>query len=78
MIISCDSCPVRGLRCDDCMVTALTNLPLPTVREPDAVEWEAEDLRVLGVLSGAGLVTPDDAAAARLEAVAYEGLRAVV
>src|SRR6476620_9103854 len=27
MVMDCDTCPVRGLRCDDCVVTALGHLP---------------------------------------------------
>ena len=28
MVMDCDTCPVRGLRCDDCVVTALGHLPV--------------------------------------------------
>ena len=28
MVVDCDTCPVRGLRCDDCVVTALGHLPV--------------------------------------------------
>ena len=28
MVVDCDTCPVRGVRCDDCVVTALGHLPV--------------------------------------------------
>ena len=28
MVMDCDTCPVRGLRCDDCVVTALGHRPV--------------------------------------------------
>jgi hypothetical protein len=51
MIVDCMSCPVRGTRCDDCVVSVLLSsaeLPL------DPAERQA-----VSVLVGAGLVGAD-------------------
>jgi hypothetical protein len=51
MIVDCMSCPVRGTRCDDCVVSVLLSsaeLPL------DPAERQA-----VSVLVGAGLVRAD-------------------
>lgn len=50
MIIDCDSCEVRGLACDDCVVTVLLG---PTRLEVDESEQAA-----LEALAGSGLVPP--------------------
>lgn len=50
MIIDCDSCEVRGLACDDCVVTVLLG---PTRLEVDESEQAALD-----ALAGSGLVPP--------------------
>ncbi len=56
MIIDCDSCPVRGHRCDDCVIgLALTGPTVPL----DALEAHAVDL-----FARAGLVTVREAAGA--------------
>jgi len=31
MVVECRTCPVRGVRCDDCVVTAVAALPTPVV-----------------------------------------------
>jgi hypothetical protein len=58
MVMDCDTCPVRGLRCDDCVVTALGHLPVVVLTDGelalDAAEWRAVDRFV-----AAGLVSPD-------------------
>jgi hypothetical protein len=54
MIVDCMSCPVRGIRCDDCVVSVLLSaaeLPL------DAAERQA-----VSVLVGAGLVGAESVA----------------
>ena len=53
MIVDCMSCPVRGTRCDDCVVSVLLSwaeLPL------DPAERQA-----VSVLVGAGLVSAEGA-----------------
>lgn len=53
MLIDCDTCPVRGKACEDCVVTVLLG-------EPPAAESEthldAEQQRAIGVLADAGMV----------------------
>jgi len=49
--IDCDSCQVRGLRCSDCVVTALLG-------PPPELGFDDEETRALEVLSEAGLVPP--------------------
>lgn len=51
MLIDCDTCEVRGLACDDCVVTALLGAPAPV--EVDDGEQEA-----LRVLADTGMVPP--------------------
>lgn len=68
MHVDCTTCPVRGLRCDGCMVTALLSLPVPG-GELDAVERRAVD-----ALRRAGLVSPAEAATACARTEAAAGL----
>jgi hypothetical protein len=50
VIIDCDSCEVRGLACDDCVVTALLGGPPGEIDDDEAA--------ALDVLAGSGLVPP--------------------
>lgn len=47
--IDCDSCQVRFIECDDCVVAALIGAP---------TELSAADLDSIAVLSRSGLVPP--------------------
>lgn len=49
--IDCDTCVVRGLECQDCVVTVLLGLP------PE-LTMEDEERRALAVLADGGLVPP--------------------
>lgn len=60
MLIDCDTCAVRGLACDECVVSVLLDGP------PDAVDLDAEERRALHVLADGGLVP-------RLRLVARDG-----
>lgn len=51
MHIDCDSCEVRGLACDDCMVTALLG---PDDRDG---ELDATDRAAIDVLASSGLIS---------------------
>lgn len=56
--IDCETCPVRGLQCDDCMVTALVaigsgELPL-----------DATEQRAVSAFAAAGLISAEEAEAA--------------
>jgi hypothetical protein len=57
MLIDCDRCVVREESCDDCVVTAL--LDLPRVDESvGAADLDGAERRALAVLAGSGLVPP--------------------
>jgi hypothetical protein len=56
MIVDCMTCPVRGERCDDCVVTMLLT-PGPAELPLDAAESRAVSMFV-----GAGLVSAESAA----------------
>ncbi len=49
--IDCDTCVVRGLACDDCVVTVLLG-------PPPEVGFDEDEQRALDVLAGSGLVPP--------------------
>ena len=49
--IDCDTCVVRGLACQDCVVTVLLG-------PPPGVGFDDEEARALDVLAGSGLVPP--------------------
>lgn len=76
MFVDCESCPVRGHHCADCMVTALTRIPMPALRAvddavapEDSVPLDPAERRAASVLLAAGLVDRQEAdgARARLE-----------
>jgi hypothetical protein len=71
MIVDCMTCPVRGQRCDDCVVTVLlapwsAELPL------DAAETSAVSMFV-----GAGLVSAETAAGLQARREPWGAIRAV-
>lgn len=49
MIIDCDSCVVRGLACEDCVVSVLLGIP-------ENVELDALEQRAIDTLGRAGIV----------------------
>jgi hypothetical protein len=49
MIIDCDSCVVRGLACEDCVVSVLLGVP-------ESVEIDALEQRAIDALGRAGIV----------------------
>lgn len=64
MQLDCRTCPVRGLHCDSCMVTALLALsPSPAAGEvcdPYEAPLDGEERRALSVLADAGLVAREE------------------
>ena len=71
MIVDCVTCPVRGQRCDDCVVTALfapgsAELPL-----------DAAENRAVAMFVGAGLVSAQFAAGLRARREPWGAVRAV-
>ncbi|WP_404387206.1 hypothetical protein [Humibacillus xanthopallidus] len=79
MLVDCNTCPVRHVRCADCMVTALLTVPHPAHETPPPVLAEAvgagdapvglaldrAERHAVSVLLGAGLVSVAEANAAR-------------
>ena len=79
MLVDCNTCPVRHVRCADCMVTALMTVPHPAHETPRPVLAEAgggsdapvglaldrAERHAVSVLLGAGLVSVAEANAAR-------------
>lgn len=88
MIVDCETCPVQGRHCADCMVTALTRLPMPTPRPvrgagsaaEDSLALDPAERRAVSVLVAAGLVDREegDTATARAEPVGERVERAAV
>ena len=66
MIVTCDTCPVRGLRCDDCVVTVLATL---AVGPPGGRPRDMAERRAVGLFVAAGLV--DGGYAASLTAMVH-------
>lgn len=66
MVVECQTCPVQGVRCDDCVVTALGGLPVFVQHEPrheDELPLDAAERRAVSRFVAAGLVRPEVAAA---------------
>ena len=73
MLVDCQACPVRDVHCADCMVTALTRIPMPTLRRVGAaaeetgvdlvepVPLDPTERRAVSVLVAAGLVDREQA-----------------
>ena len=60
MVVDCDTCPVRGLRCDDCVVTALGQVPVVLLSEGE-LPLDATERRAVDRFVTAGLVTAEAA-----------------
>jgi hypothetical protein len=58
MVVDCDRCPVRGTRCDDCVVTALGSLPVLVLSDGELPLDAAERRAVDGFLA-AGLLSAE-------------------
>ncbi len=58
MVMDCDTCPVRGLRCDDCVVTALGHLPVVALSDGELL-LDAAERRAVDRFVAAGLVSPE-------------------
>jgi len=72
MIVDCDTCPVRGSQCADCVVTALT-APLSA-----DMPLDRQEQRAVSALVAAGLVRPDRVAGLRARREPWTGARAAV
>ena len=58
MVVDCDRCPVRGTRCDDCVVTALASLPVVGLSEGE-LPLDAAERRAVDRFVTAGLLPTD-------------------
>ena len=58
MVMDCDTCPVRGLRCDDCVVTALGHRPVVVLTDGE-LSLDMAERRTVDRFVAAGLVSPD-------------------
>lgn len=58
MVMDCDTCPVRGVRCDDCVVTALGHLPVVVLSDGEQ-PLDAAEQRAVERFVAAGLVTAE-------------------
>jgi hypothetical protein len=73
MLVDCQTCPVREVRCADCMVTALgpapgdhgRHLSIEPAGEAPGLPLDRAERRAVSVLLGAGLVSAEVAHAAR-------------
>lgn len=66
MIVDCMTCPVRGERCDDCVVTMLL------APGPAELPLDAAESRAVSMFVGAGLVSAESAAGLRVLRVPVE------
>ncbi|MBK8469602.1 MAG: hypothetical protein IPL45_07420 [Actinomycetales bacterium] len=78
MIVDCASCPVRGHRCGECVVTALENMACgPTqVHDPEGLPLEAAERRAVSLFVAAGLLERSYAATLTARATAPAASRA--
>ena len=58
MLIDCETCTVRDLECDDCVVTHLLSTPPVIAGLPLGVRLEDDEANALAVLADHGLVPP--------------------
>lgn len=58
MLIDCDTCQVRNLACDDCVVTVLLGPVVAGSAGIDPVELDGQDRAAIAVLASSGLVPP--------------------
>ncbi|MDQ2756431.1 MAG: hypothetical protein M3Y71_07685 [Actinomycetota bacterium] len=85
MVIDCQTCPVRNVRCDDCIVTALGPAParpllelgVRAVSSEEDLPLDAAERRAVGIFVRAGLVSPEHAATVTSRRERHPGVRAV-
>jgi hypothetical protein len=76
MVVDCETCPVRHVRCDDCLVTALEALPFGGLEEGQ-LPLDSAERRAVGRLVAAGLVSAEQAATVTARREAWPPARAV-
>ena len=79
MVVDCDTCPVRHVRCDDCLVTAFQSLPVvPLLRLADGeLPLDAAEHRAVSRFVAAGLVSADEAVGVTARLEPWSGAAAV-
>ena len=79
MVVDCDTCPVRHVRCDDCLVTALRALPVvPLLRLADGdLSLDAGEQRAVARFVAAGVVSADEAETLTARHEPWSGVAAV-
>jgi len=79
MVVDCDTCPVRHVRCDDCLVTAFAALPVvPLLRFDEGVlPLDPAEQRAVDRFVAAGLVCADVAVSATARREPWPGVAAV-
>ena len=77
MIMDCETCPVRGRRCDDCAVMALfAPASFETFLDAAEVPLDAAENRAVALFVGAGLVSVETAAGLRARREPWGAIRA--
>ena len=54
MMLECSTCPVRGRRCDGCVVTAMAAIPVPEA--PAGLALDPAERRAVRAFADAGLI----------------------
>ncbi len=75
MIVDCQSCPVRGVRCDGCMVTELYAVEPATTAA--AMDLDSSERAAVQVLLEAGLLARNAAMGLRARREPWASFRAV-
>jgi hypothetical protein len=76
MVIDCRTCPVREVRCDDCIVTALRGQPLVRLDDGE-LPLDPAERRAVDIFVGAGMLDPDRAVMLTARREPWSGVRAV-
>ena len=58
LIVDCDTCAVRDIACDDCVISVLLGGPPGAEPVPVPVAINSVEARALDALAGGGLVPP--------------------
>ena len=58
LIVDCDTCAVRDIACDDCIISVLLGGPPGALPTPVPVAIDGVEARALDALAGGGLVPP--------------------
>jgi hypothetical protein len=76
MVVDCDTCPVRHVRCDDCLVTALQTLPLSGPADA-SLPLDPSERRAVDRFVAAGVVSAEHGATVTAQREQWPPVRAV-